>query len=210
MGISKKGSAWYYKFMIVGKFYCGTCEDAKTEAAALSFERRKKEEVKSIRQHKTIGALVQDYKRELAGGRDILLPEVWPLFVAKPRKRPMGGKWKGMKESVWNDFLQYLKAKAPEIEHMAQIHERHVSDYIAYLTQEGRWVKEFKMEDGRKFSTFSNKLSPRSLLFFIRTLKEICSLVGPEAGLVENPLSKIRAVPTFRDLKVATSENTRR
>jgi integrase len=201
MGISKKGSSWYYKFMLAGKLYCGTCDDVKSEAAALSFERRKREEIKSIRQHKTIGALVQDYKRELAGGRDILLQEVWPLFVAKPRKKPMGDKWQGMKESAWTDFLQYLKAKAPEIRQLAQIQERHASEYVAYLTQEGRWIKEFKMEDGRKFSTFSRKLSSRSLLFFIRTLKEICAFIGSEAGLVDNPFNKLATPKSSGELR---------
>lgn len=86
MSVQLRGKKYHYRFRLKEHRFSGVCENCTTEKDALKFEEQVyaeklkeyealQREKKRIRQNKTIVALVENYKLELSGGRQILLEE---------------------------------------------------------------------------------------------------------------------------------------
>ena len=109
MGVRKRGSAYYhYEFQYRGKTYRGVCEGCTTRQAALAFEKKVREQCVQLAAQRTPAALVENYKKELFGGRDITLDSAFAIFERKPGRRQCGEKQLAAKRTYWNDFCARL------------------------------------------------------------------------------------------------------
>ena len=70
---------YHYDFSQNGKRYRGVCEGCTTKPAALLYEKKLKEKVKVLSEQKSVGALVENFKRELTGGDKITLDAAFEL-----------------------------------------------------------------------------------------------------------------------------------
>ena len=100
---------YHYDFSQNGKRYRGVCEGCTTKPAALLYEKRLKEKVKVLSEQKSVGALVENFKRELTGGDKITLDAAFELYLAKPRRKQPSVQQQQINQSQWNDFVAFMQ-----------------------------------------------------------------------------------------------------
>ena len=81
---------YHYKFMQSGKWYYGVCEGCTTEREALAYEKNIRETAKKLAGQQSVGALVENFKKELTGGGKVPLKEAFVCYMAKPRRKQPG------------------------------------------------------------------------------------------------------------------------
>ena len=142
MSVRQRGSSYQYRFTLDGKAYSGACKGCTSKRSAELYEASVREELANIHRQKTVTALVENYKFELTGGKPITLPEAFKLAAAKPSKRKATSSYARLREVYWNDFVQYLSKFNPEVVDLSQIRRLHCENYVSYLIENGRFVRE--------------------------------------------------------------------
>jgi len=189
MSTQLRGTRWHYRFMLRGKSYSGPCENCENKREANEYERcmrkktedeaRKLDEVKAdIRKNKTVAALVENYRRELSGGKDITLKEAFELARKKPSRREVCKKVTTLRGVYWNDFVSFMQENHADVINLAQIKKSHCEEYLTKLIQRGK-------DDGEK------KLSPSTIRNHVVACKWVISRVEEDAGIMRNPFSGI-------------------
>ncbi len=88
MSIRKRGTnEYHYDFQQNGKRYWGVCEGCTTKVQALAYEKHLRDIAKEAAAQKSVGAFVENFKRELTGGDKITLDAAFELYQAKPRRK---------------------------------------------------------------------------------------------------------------------------
>lgn len=218
MSVSLRGRKFHYRFQIEGEKYNGVCpitlssspsnkEIAAAKKEAEAFEKSEKERVvqflcnlkekeREIRQNKSVVALIENYKMELTGGRQIALSEAYPLAAAKPAKRQLKSSYATLRKAYWGDFAEYMKATYPDVADLSAVRRCHCEAYVAYLAANGRFVKEVKFDItvGKKRKKTKEVSYMREYLLSPKTIKEIvgcCRWVfnrlQEDAGVVGDP-----------------------
>ena len=218
MSVSLRGRKFHYRFQIEGEKYHGVCpitlssspsnkEIAAAKKEAEAFEKAEKERVvqflcnlkekeREIRQNKSVVALIENYKMELTGGRQIALSEAYPLAAAKPAKRQSKSSYAALRKAYWGDFAEYMKATYPDVADLSAVRRCHCEAYVAYLAANGRFVKEVKFDItvGKKRKKTKEVSYTREYLLSPKTIKEIvgcCRWVfnrlQEDAGIVGDP-----------------------
>ncbi len=184
---------YHYKFMQDGKSYHGVCEGCTTERAALTFEKTIKDTAKKLSEQQSVGALVENFKRELTGGGKIKLDEAFVLYMAKPRRKMPSNLQQGINRSQWDDFCAFMNATYPDIEHIDKVTRQHAEAYIKQLRDSGRFAQAVKytrvynaksVDHSYKTQT---SLSGRTINAYHKTLKSVFSKLQEDAGILYNP-----------------------
>ena len=218
MSVYLRGRKFHYRFQIEGEKYHGVCpatlsnnpsskEIAAAKKDSEKFEQSEKERVaqflrslkekeQEIRQNKSVVALIENYKMELTGGRQITLSEAYPLAAAKPAKRQSKSSYAALRKAYWGDFAEYMKATFPDIIDLSAVRRCHCEAYVSYLAANGRFVKEVKcgITFGKKRKKTKEVSYTREYLLSPKTIKEIvgcCRWVfnrlQEDAGIVGDP-----------------------
>ena len=208
MSVQLRGKKYHYRFRLKEHRFSGVCENCTTEKDALKFEEQVyaeklkeyealQREKKRIRQNKTIVALVENYKLELSGGRQILLEEAYVLSQEKPSKRMPSEHIIRQKQRFWNDFLAFMKATYPEITAMTAVRKCHCESYVAYLIKNGRFVKDVAFQARRNDGIIragyrrEYKLAGKTIHEIARVCKEVFTKLSEDAGIVMNPWANV-------------------
>lgn len=184
---------YHYDFSQNGKRYRGVCEGCTTRIAALGYEKTLREKVKSLSEQKSVGALVENFKRELTGGNKITLDAAFNLYLAKPRRKQPSAQQQQINRSQWNDFVAFMHATYPSIEQLDCVSRLHAESYIRQLREKGRFVRTIRYQriiQGKSVEhsyEAQSRLSGRTVNAFHKTLKSVFSKLQEEAGILYNP-----------------------
>ncbi len=186
---------YHYEFMQSGKRHYGVCEGCTTVKAALTYEKSIRETAKKLGEQKSIGALVENFKNELTGGRNITLSEVFDIYSSKPRRRMPNLKQKVTNLRQWNDFCSFMNGTYPEIVQLNKVSKQHAEAYIKHLKDKGRYIRtvEYTQKYKKNLVKLSygaqTKLCGRTINSYHATIKSIFAKLKEDAGIIYNPFS---------------------
>lgn len=184
---------YHYDFSQNGKRYRGVCEGCTTKPAALLYEKRLKEKVKVLSEQKSVGALVENFKRELTGGDKITLDAAFELYLAKPRRKQPSVQQQQINQSQWNDFVAFMHETYPAVEQLDGVSRTHAEAYIRQLRENGRYLRKITYQRAYQGKTVvhsydaQSRLSGRTINAFHKTLKSVFAKLQEEAGILYNP-----------------------
>lgn len=184
---------YHYDFSQNGKRYRGVCEGCTTKPAALLYEKRLKEKVKVLSEQKSVGALVENFKRELTGGDKITLDAAFELYLAKPRRKQPSVQQQQINQSQWNDFVAFMHETYPAVEQLDGVSRTHAEAYIRQLRENGRYLRKITYQRAYQGKTVvhsydaQSRLSGRTVNAFHKTLKSVFAKLQEEAGILYNP-----------------------
>ncbi|MGE4565148.1 MAG: tyrosine-type recombinase/integrase [Victivallaceae bacterium] len=186
-------SEYHYEFMQDGKRYYGVCEGCTTKPAAVLYEKKIRETAKALSEQKSVGALVENFKRELTGGDKITLPAAFELYMSKPRRKQPGSQQRQINQSQWSDFVAFMAATYPGIDHLDRVTRAHAEAYIRQLREHGRFIRKITYQRDYSGKTIAHsydaqtRLSGRTVNAFHKTLKSVFAKLQEDAGILYNP-----------------------
>ncbi len=190
---SGETAEYHYDFSQNGKRYRGVCEGCTTKPAALLYEKKFKEKVKALSEQKSVGALVENFKRELTGGDKITLDAAFDLYLAKPRRKQPSVQQQQINQSQWNDFVAFMHETYPAVEQLDCVSRAHAEAYIRQLRESGRHVRKITYQRDYQGKSVTHSYDAQSLLSgrtvnaFHKTLKSIFAKLQEDAGILYNP-----------------------
>ena len=194
MSVRKRGANdYHYDFQQGGRRYWGVCEGCATKAEALAYEKRLRDAAKEASAQKSVGALVENFRRELTGGDKITIAGAFDLYMSKPRRKQPSLQQQQINRSQWNDFVAFMADTYPDIEHLDRVTRAHAEAYIRQLRESGRYVRIVSYQrnyQGKAVSHSYNaqtQLSGRTVNAFHKTLKSVFAKLQEDAGILYNP-----------------------
>ena len=194
MSVRKRGANdYHYDFQQSGKRYWGVCEGCTTKAEALAYEKRLRDTAKEASAQKSVGALVENFKRELTGGDKITIAGAFDLYMSKPRRKQPSIQQQQINRSQWNDFAAFMAETYPAAEHLDRVTRAHAESYIRQLREKGRFVRVVSYQRAYQGQTVSHsytaqsRLSGRTVNAFHKTLKSVFAKLQEDAGILYNP-----------------------
>ncbi|MPM46657.1 hypothetical protein SDC9_93362 [bioreactor metagenome] len=184
---------YYYAFSLKGKRYRGVCTGCTTKPAALAFEKKIREISQALSEQKSVGALVENFKRELTGGDTITLDAAFELYMSKPHRKQPGIQQQQINQSQWNDFVAFMHETYSEIEQLDRVARFHAEAYIRRLREHGRFVQKITYRRSYQGKTVAHsydtqtQLSGRTVNAFHKTLKSVFAKLQEDAGILYNP-----------------------
>lgn len=184
---------YHYKFMQSGKWYYGVCEGCTTEREALAYEKNIRETAKKLAGQQSVGALVENFKKELTGGGKVSLKEAFVCYMAKPRRKQPSPRQQAINRSQWDDFTAFMTTNYPAIEALDKVTRQHAEAYICQLRESGRFVRTISYRRNYQEKTVEHsysaqtKLSGRTVNAFHKTLKSVFAKLQEDAGILYNP-----------------------
>ena len=202
---SGETSEFHYRFMKGGKLFFGVCQGCFDEAAAKKFEADLKNKVSQLENQKTVKAIVENFRDELACGDKILLKDVFDVIAKKPKRRTMSEKQRTSKESRFNDFVAFMKSKHPDVKYINDVTSTHAEEYITRLRSQGRFNKTVSSSQG-KYKSRNTQLSPATLNRFLDELKSTFASLMKQTGMLENPFADIESILETSETREAFTE----
>ena len=191
MSIKQVRERFYYEFMYRGTRYRGPCTDtngnpANTLEQAAACEKRIKKELGNVRSNRSLKAMIENYREELTGGRQIPLSQAFELSVIKPRKRAPGERRQALKQMHWQDFVEYMAHNFPAVDHLAAVTKTHAENYTYSLLHYGKFEQR---KPGCKRER--KPLSSATVTDYLTSISEVFALLADDAGIVGNPFARI-------------------
>ena len=191
MSIKQSRQRFYYEFMYRGTRYRGPCTDTNgkpvsTMEQALACEARVKKELGNVRSNRSLKAMIENYREELTGGRQIPLGQAFELSVIKPRKRAPGERRQALKQMHWQDFVEYMAHNFPAVDHLAAVTKTHAENYTHNLLYYGKFEQR---KPGCKRER--KPLSSATVTDYLTSISEVFALLADDAGIVVNPFAQI-------------------
>jgi len=204
---------YHFRFQQGGKLYYGVCEGCTEKDAAIAFEKTQLEIAKNLSVQKNVKALVENFRAELQGGDKIELKTAYDMALKKPRRYKSTEAQKAGKSSYWRDFISYLGKNFPDVKFLSDVRNKHAEEYIHSLRTNGRFDKkvQFKnhLKKTKKLSTYTRKekkLSARTINVFHQSIAEVFSLLGKDAGILDNPFAEIHKTQDNSEPREAFTE----
>ena len=199
MSIEKKKSTFYYSIMIHGKRYRGTCKNCRTQRDAAAFEQEQRMKLQEESMQADVVRYYEEKIIQARGGNRISLEDVIETVLNKPKFLLTTDKVKNQYRAWWNDFVAFVGQYGISI--IQEVKKNMIEEYINYIRQNGRFVKEIVYyRDGKEIRThhIANKLAVATLNKIQSMLKMIFDSMMSEAGISINPVD----VPMLRPQKV--------
>ena len=204
MSVALRGKKWHYRFSHLKKTYSGVCVGCENQKDAEVYESKIKKEVESLRHHKTVASLVEDYRRELSGGVEILLINAFDVALSKPsRNNNRDTPSIRNRKSSWLDFCKFLSVKHSSIRTVDQVKKHMCEEYISYIIKNGRFDKICAYTRGanrglRQLTSKSTiiyshdyKLKPRTIKDYASAIKWVFTTLAEDTGMHRNPMDGI-------------------
>ena len=153
---------------------------------ALACEARVKKELGNVRSNRSLKAMIENYREELTGGRQIPLSQAFELSVIKPRKRAPGERRQALKQMHWQDFVEYMAHNFPAVDHLAAVTKTHAENYTYSLLHYGKFEQR---KPGCKRER--KPLSSATVTDYLTSISEVFALLADDAGIVVNPFARI-------------------
>lgn len=189
---------YHYSFMKAGKRYHGVCVGCYDKESAIEYEQHIKDTVSELKAQKSVKALVENFRNELAGGDKIALEDAFDLAAEKPTSKSSGEKHAKAKRSRFADFVAFMKKIYPDVKFLNQVTVSHAEKYINYIRKNGKFVKkvEFKTSQGNiaSYNTKNTQLSPATLNRYHEEIQWVFDVLSRDASIQENPFASIRSV----------------
>ena len=189
---------YHYSFMKAGKRYHGVCVSCYDKESATAYEQRIKDTVAELKAQKSVKALVENFRDELAGGDKIRLEDAFDLALEKPTAKSSGEKHSKAKRSRFADFVAFMKKTSPDVNFLNQVTVSHAEKYINYIRKNGKFVKtvKFKTSKGNtaSYKTKNTQLSPATLNRYHEEIQWVFDVLSRDASIQENPFADIRSV----------------
>ena len=202
---SGETTEYHYRFMKGGKLFFGVCQGCFDELDAKRFESDLKSKVSQLENQKTVKAIVENFRDELACGDKILLKDAFAVISKKPKRRTMSEKQRTSKESRFNDFVAFMESKHPDVKHINSVTSFHAEEYISHLRAQGRFDKTVSSSQG-KYESRNTQLSPATLNRFLDELKSAFATLMKQTGMLENPFADIESILETSETREAFSE----
>jgi len=200
--------------MIDGKLYAGPCEGCEDEKSALDFEKKVRCTLSELSRQKSVRAIIENFRDELAGGIEkVSIGKAWDNYLTKPRRFSMSERFQKLKQSQFSDFVAYLQGEYPDVKYVNQITREHAERYLRHLRDKGRYQTEivFSNRSGQeKSSSYRNpisKLSTSTINRYHKVIREVLNLIGEDAGLTENPFSRITLMTDEKKTREAFTQS---
>ena len=90
---------------------------------------------------KDVKQLIEHFREELTGSKDILIADAYERSLEKPKKRIPSEKLISAKRSYWLDFVAFINERYSEIQKLSEVRPLHAEAYIQHIRQHGRFNK---------------------------------------------------------------------
>ena len=202
---------YHYAFAQDGKRYRGVCEGCTTKRDAEEYEKNLRKRVQEAAAQKDVKQLIEHFREELTGSKDIFIAEAYEKSLEKPKKRMPSESLIRSKRSYWMDFTAYLNATYPDIQKLSEVRPFHAEAYIQYLRQNGRFNKTVSYSCSvitkERSYQLKSELSPKTINTYQQVLSEVFQLLARDAGIVENPFAAIPMLKKESESREAFSED---
>jgi integrase len=197
MSVKLRGNKYHYRFTLNGEDHSGVCENCDTEAKAKAFEKEFKAGLGNIKSQKTLRALFDNHRYELAGGAPVSLVDGYELMLKKPVKRQPSNDAITQKRNYWKDFVAFLNSKQSELINLADVKKSHCEEYIKHLQDNGRFIKTVvttvnvgtknrkKLREREYIRDY--KLSAKTIISIRNACAEVFTKLSEDAGVMYNP-----------------------
>ncbi len=201
---------YHYAFAQDGKRYRGVCEGCTTKREAEEFEKNLRKYVQEAAAKKDVKQLIEHFREELTGSKDILLTEAYERSLEKPKTRMPSEKQVRSKRSYWLDFVAFLKDRYPDLQKLSEVRLLHAEAYIQYLRKNGRFNKTVSYKGTvitqERSYQLQTELSSQTINTYQQVLTEVFQLLARDAGIAENPFSSIPRLKKNAETREAFSE----
>ena len=202
---------YHYAFAQDGKRYRGVCEGCTTKRDAEEYEKNLRKRVQEAAAQKDVKQLIEHFREELTGSKDIFIAEAYEKSLEKPKKRMPSESLIRSKRSYWMDFTAYLNATYPDIQKLSEVRPFHAEAYVQYLRQNGRFNKTVSYSCSvitkERSYQLKSELSPKTINTYQQVLSEVFQLLARDAGIVENPFAAIPMLKKESESREAFSED---
>ena len=202
---------YHYAFAQDGKRYRGVCEGCTTKREAEEFEKNLRKHVQEAATKKDIKQLIEHFREELTGSKDILIADAYEKSLEKPKKRIPSASLIRSKRSYWLDFTAFLKDRYPDLQKLSEVRPLHAEAYIQYLRQNGRFNKTVTYRGSvitqERSYQLKSELSPKTINTYQQVLTEVFQLLARDAGIIENPFASIPMLKKESESREAFSED---
>ena len=202
---------YHYAFAQDGKRYRGVCEGCTTKRDAEEYEKNLRKRVQEAAAQKDVKQLIEHFREELTGSKDIFIAEAYEKSLEKPKKRMPSESLIRSKRSYWMDFTAYLNATYPDIQKLSEVRPFHAEAYVQYLRQNGRFNKTVSYSGSvitkERSYQLKSELSPKTINTYQQVLSEVFQLLARDAGIVENPFAAIPMLKKESESREAFSED---
>ena len=159
---------------------------------------------------KDVKQLIEHFREELTGSKDILIADAYEKSLEKPKKRIPSASLIRSKRSYWLDFTAFLKDRYPDLQKLSEVRPLHAEAYIQYLRQNGRFNKTITyrgtvITQERSYQ-LKAELSPKTINTYQQVLAEVFQLLARDAGIIENPFASIPMLKKESESREAFSE----
>ena len=201
---------YHYAFAQDGKRYRGVCEGCTTKREAEEFEKNLRKYVQEAAAKKDVKQLIEHFREELTGSKDILLTEAYERSLEKPKTRMPSEKQVRSKRSYWLDFVAFLQDRYPDLQKLSEVRPLHAEAYIQYLRKNGRFNKTVSYKGTvitqERSYQLQTELSSQTINTYQQVLTEVFQLLARDAGIAENPFSSIPRLKKNAETREAFSE----
>ena len=202
---------YHYAFAQDGKRYRGVCEGCTTKRDAEEYEKNLRKRVQEAAAQKDVKQLIEHFREELTGSKDIFIAKAYEKSLEKPKKRMPSESLIRSKRSYWMDFTAYLNATYPDIQKLSEVRPFHAEAYVQYLRQNGRFNKTVSYSGSvitkERSYQLKSELSPKTINTYQQVLSEVFQLLARDAGIVENPFAAIPMLKKESESREAFSED---
>ena len=215
MSVRKKNGRWYAEFMKARKRISRKCPNCTTRKQAEAYEKILREQYKEIDAQQTVAGLAEIKKRELTGGKTILLADAFELYLSKPARHHAGSEKEAINRRHWNDFIAFMAQNYPKVIQMDQVERVHAEAYIDFLRKNGRFVAEVRskrMKHADSYTPQRTSLGSTTINAYHTICKAVFRRLGEDAGISDknNPFqfdtmaahAENRDIFTTEDLKL--------
>ena len=201
---------YHYAFAQDGKRYRGVCEGCTTKREAEEFEKNLRKHVQEAAAKKDVKQLIEHFREELTGSKDILIADAYEKSLEKPKKRIPSESLIRSKRSYWLDFTAFLNERYPDLQKLSEVRPLHAEAYIQYLRQNGRFNKTVTYRGSvitqERSYQLKSELSPKTINTYQQVLTEVFQLLARDAGIIENPFASIPMLKKESESREAFSE----
>lgn len=196
MSLYKRGSIWWSSFSINGRRIQAStgCSDRKKAA---EWEKQK---ITAVAEEKYTRIALEKIKIAFVN-QNLSMPQAWDTFLHYPRARQPKPPLIRQYQAVFDDFHAFIGDDCT----VSAITETMAQNYISHIRTHGRFSGFSYLRGGKQIavSRTTTALSPRTVNFYIGTLKLIFQILTQQKFCLENPfahIEKMRQAPVSREI----------
>ena len=128
----------------------------------------------------------------------IPLKEAYALAASKPSRKKAAPRFAEQRKTYFSDFTAFLQPAHPDVATVADVRRPHCEEYVSYLVEHGRFIKDVKYgipaRRGTKEVSYRREygLSPKTIRVIVGVCRWVFRRVAEDAGIVVDPWEGIQ------------------